>query len=204
MQGMPTLSTTPGAVSSDGGIAAEFLMVSFDLTVLEESVRAVCVGRAVTFDSAETADTSVTVSVERLRLRPGGTPLIVDAPSLFAERTELVGVGSLVGCFGSGCSGTLGLGLGLGGGLVVVAFSLPLRDAVLRFRTTTRTSGLGDGCTFSFALTLVTLRTLGALLATFGVVSFGTGGLGALSIRFRTAGALDAVETVDRTDRTDA
>jgi len=88
--------------------------------------------------------------------------------------------------------------------LVVVAFSLPLRDAVLRFRTTTGTSGLGDGCAFSFPFTLATLRILGALLATFGVTSFGTGGLGALSMRFRSAGALDAVETVDRTDRIDA
>lgn len=227
MQGMPTLSTTPGAVPSDDGIAAEPLIVSFDLTVLEESVLAVCVGRAVIFDSAETADTSVTVSVERLRLRSGGTPRIVDAPSLVTDRTELVGVGSFVvgsfvvgscvvgscagscagtfvGTFGSGCSGTLGLGLGLGGGLVAVGLSLPLRDAVLRFRTTTRTSGLGEGCWgFSFPFTLATLRTLGALLEAFGVVSFGTGGLGALSIRFRSAGALEAVETVDRTDRTD-
>ena len=229
MQGMPTLSTTPGADPSDDGIAAEPLIVSFDLTVLEESVLAVCVGRAVIFDSAETADTSVTVSAERLRLSSGGTPRIVDAPSLVTDRTELVGVGSfLVGSFavgsfvvesfvvgscvdscvgtfvGIGCSGTLGLGLGLGGGLVVVGFSLPLRDVVLRFRTTTRTSGLGEGCWgFSLPFTLATLRTLGALLEGFGVVSFGTGGLGALSIRFRSAGALEAVETVDRTDRTD-
>lgn len=198
--------------------------MSFDLTVLEDSVLAVCVGRAVTFVSVETVDTSVTVSAERLRLRPGGAPRIVEAPSLFADRTELVGVGSLAGSLvgslvgsrmgsfvgvleglsGSGFSGTLELGLGLGEGLVEVAFSFPLRDTVLRFRTTTCTSGLGDGCAFSFPFTLATLRTLGALLATFEVVSFGTGGLGALSIRFRSAGALDAVETVDRTDRTDA
>lgn len=137
MQGMPTLSTTPGTVPSDDEIAIGPFIVSFDLTVLEDSVLAVCVGRAVPFDSAETADTSVTVSFERLRWRPGGTPRIVDAPSLLADRTELVGVGSLVGCFNSGRSGTIGLALGLGEGLVIVAFSLPLRDAVLRFRTTT-------------------------------------------------------------------
>ena len=161
MQGMPTLSTTPGTVPSDDGIVTGPFIVSFDLTVLEDSVLAVCVGRAVTFDSAETADTSVTVSIERLRLRPGGTPRIVDAPSLFADRAELVGVGSLGGplggplggslgdslgdflggslggSFASDCSGTLGLALGLGAGLVVVTFSLLLRDAVLRFRTTT-------------------------------------------------------------------
>ena len=35
-------------------------------------------------------------------------------------------------------------------------------------------------------------------------MSFGTGGLGALSIRFLSAGALDAVEIVDRTDRIEA
>ena len=166
--------------------------------MLEDSVLAVCVGRAVTFVSAETADTSVRVSTERLRLRPGGAPRIVEAPSLFADRTELVGVGS----FNSSLADTLGLALGLGGGFVAVAFSLPLRDAVLRFRTTTGTSGLGDGA-FSFPLTL-TLRTLGALLTAFGVMGFGTGGLGglgALSMRFRSAGALDAV---DRTDRMDA
>jgi len=86
----------------------------------------------------------------------------------------------------------------------VVAFSLPLRDAVLRFRTRTGPSGLGGGCAFSFPFTLAALRILGTLLATFDVVSFGTGGLGALSIRFRSAGALDVVEMVDRTDRIDA
>jgi len=72
-------------------------MVPFDLTVLEESVLAVCVGRTVTFVSADTTDTSVTVSAERLRLRPGGAPRIVEAPSLLADRTELVGVGSSIG-----------------------------------------------------------------------------------------------------------
>src|SRR5258706_3468183 len=212
MQGMPTLSTTPGTVPSVDEKATGPFIVSFDLTVVEGSVLEVYVGRAVTFDSAEPADTPVTVSVDRLRMRPGGTPRIVDAPSLFADRTELVGVGSLMGslmgslvsCFDSGCSGTIGLALGLGESLVTVAFSLPLRDAVLRFRTTTWTSGLGDGCVFSFPFALATLRTLGALLAAFGVTSFGTGGLGALSIRFLSIGALDAVATVDRTDRTEA
>jgi hypothetical protein len=196
---MPTLSTSPGTVPSDGGVTIGYpLTVPFDLTVLEDSVLAVCVGRAVTLVPAETADTSVTASAERLRLRPGGAPRIVEAPSLFADRTELVGVGSL----GSSFTGTLGLalGLGLGGGLMAVAFSLPLRDAVLCFRTTTGTSALGAGCAFSLPFTLETLRTLGALLATFGVVGFGTGGLGALSRRFRSAGTLDAVEMVDRMD----
>ena len=231
MQGMPTLSTTPGPVPSDDEIATgRPLMVSFDLTVLEDSVLGVCVGRTVTFVSAETADTSVRLSAERLRLRPGGAPRIVEVPSLFADKTELVGVSSsidplasslagslavslavslvdslavsvvvaLVGSFGSGFWGTGGLTFGFG----VVAFSLPLRDAVLRFRVTTRTSGLGDGCAFSFPFT--TLRILGALLATLDAVSFGTGGLGALSIRFRSVGALEIVEMVDRTDRIEA
>lgn len=85
-----------------------------------------------------------------------------------------------------------------------MAFSLPLRDVVLRFRVTTRTSGLGDGCAFSFPFTPATLRILDALLATLDAASFGTGGLGALSIRFRSAGALEIVEMVDRTDRIDA
>lgn len=108
MQGMPTLSTTPGLVPSDDEIATgRPLMVSFDLTVLEDSVLGVCVGRTVTFVSAETADTSVRLSVERLRLRPGGAPRIVEVPSLFADKTELVGVGSSIDPLASSLAGSL-------------------------------------------------------------------------------------------------